>query len=178
MQVTHPDFSDVLRRGIERCRHGDWDTGLAFLGRIAEGDRPTTLPGLFYSYLGYGIALRQKRVQEGLRLCQHSVKIQFYEPQNYVNLARTYLLAGDRPGAVRTVLEGLKVMRQHPTLLQLHKELGIRSQPVLPFLSRSNPLNMLLGRIRHAWRGDAPKEEPAAADTPGMDETGIWTGRT
>lgn len=170
MDQPQPDYSDVLRRGIERCRRGDWDVGLAFLGRIAEAERSSALPGLFYSYLGYGIALRQKRVQEGLKLCQHSVKIQFYEPENYVNLARTYMLAKDRPGAVRAVLEGLKVIRHHPTLLQLHRELGIRAQPVLPFLSRSNPLNQLLGRLRHAWSGDAPKEE-APADERG-EETG------
>lgn len=178
MNVAQPDFSAVLRKGIERCRQGDWDVGLAFLGRIAESERSSALPGIFYSYLGYGIALRQRRVQEGLKLCQHSIKIQFYEPQNYVNLARTCLLAGDRPGAIRAVLDGLKVVRQHPILLQLHQELGIRAQPVLPFLSRSNPLNRLLGRLRHAWRGDAAKEEAAADTPPVMDETGIWTGRT
>ncbi len=172
MDQPQPDFSDVLRRGIERCRRGEWDTGLAFLGRIAEADHSATLPGLFYSYLGYGIALRQKRIQEGLKLCQHSVKIQFYEPENYVNLARTHMLAKDRPSAVRAVLEGLKVIHHHPTLLELHRELGIRSLPVLPFLSRSNPLNQLLGRLRHSWRGDAPKEE-AAGRPAGEDETGI-----
>jgi hypothetical protein len=161
VNVAQPDVSVVLRRGIDRCRQGDWEVGLAFLGRIAEAERSSALPGLFYSYLGYGIALRQRRVQEGLKLCQHSVKIQFYEPENYVNLARTCLLAGDRPAAVRAVLAGLKVVRQHPALLQLHHELGIRSQPVLPFLSRSHPLNQLLGRLRHSWRGDAPKEEVA-----------------
>lgn len=161
MNVAQPDLSHVLRRGIERCRQGDWEVGLAFLGRIAEAERSTALPGLFYSYLGYGIALRQRRVQEGLKLCQHSVKIQFYEPENYVNLARTYLLAGDRPAAVRAVIDGLRVIHHHPELLRLHTELGIRSQPVLPFLSRSNPLNQLLGRLRHAWRGDPPKGEAA-----------------
>jgi uncharacterized protein HemY len=161
MNAAQPDLSHVLRRGIERCRQGDWEVGLAYLGRIAEAERSSALPGLFYSYLGYGIALRQKRVQEGLKLCQHSVKVQFYEPENYVNLARTYLLAGERPAAVKTVLSGLKVVRQHPELLRLHRELGIRAQPVLPFLSRSNPLNQLLGRVRHAWQGDPPQEDKA-----------------
>ncbi len=164
MSVVQPDYSSVLRRGIERCRRGDWETGLAFLGRVAEAERSSALPGLFYSYLGYGIALRQRRVQEGLKLCRHSVKVQFYEPENYVNLARTCLLAGDRPAAVRAVLDGLKVDRQHPALLGLHRELGIRAQPLLPFLSRSNPLNQLLGRIRHAWRGDPPQEEVEKAE--------------
>lgn len=168
MNVSQPDFSDVLRKGIERCRQGDWEVGLAFLGRIAEAERSAALPGLFYSYLGYGIALRQKRVQEGLRLCRHSVKVQFYEPENYVNLVRTLLLAGERPAAVRAVLDGLKVDRQHRELLELHKELGIRKSPVLPFLSRTNPLNQFLGRLRHSWRGnEAPKEAPEKTDSEG-----------
>jgi hypothetical protein len=167
MHAAQPDLSSVLRRGIERCRQGEWEVGLAFLGRVAEAERSTALPGLFYSYLGYGIALRQKRVQEGLKLCRHSVKIQFYEPENYVNLARTYLLAGDRPAAVRAVLEGLKVIHHHPVLLQLHQELGIRAQPALPFLSRSHPLNRLLGRLRHAWQGDPPQEAAKKDDEEG-----------
>lgn len=165
MNTAQPDFSIILRRGIDRCRQGDWEVGLSFLGRIAEAERPTELPGLFYSYLGYGIALRQKRVQEGLKLCRHSVKIQFYEPENYVNLARTLLLAGERPAAVRAVLDGLKVDRQNADLLGLHKDLGIRKLPVLPFLSRANPLNQVLGRLRHAWRGSpGDNAQPGTAE--------------
>lgn len=115
------------------------------------------MPGLFYSYLGYGIALRDQRIQEGLKLCRHSVKVEFYQAENYVNLARTCLLARDRRGAIKAVREGLKIDRNHPGLLALHEDLGIRSLPVLTFLSRSNPLNVLLGRIRHAFRGQ-PRE--------------------
>jgi hypothetical protein len=29
--------------------------------------------------------------------------------------------------------------------------MGTRSAPVIPFLSRSNPLNRVLGRLRHRW---------------------------
>jgi hypothetical protein len=29
--------------------------------------------------------------------------------------------------------------------------MGTRRAPVLPFLSRSNPLNRQLGRLRHRW---------------------------
>lgn len=163
MSTSEPDLANILRRGVELCRGGDWDRGLAYLGRIAEADRASGLPGIFYSYLGYGIASRQKRVQEGLKLCRHAVKVQFYEPENYVNLTRTLLLAGaaERPAAVRAVLDGLKVDRNNEELLTLHRELGIRQLPVLPFLSRSNPLNQLLGKVRHAWTSNRePKADP------------------
>lgn len=142
----------VLQRGIELCRQGDWNGGLAFLGRIAEAERSTALPGVFYSYLGYGIARCQQKTKEGLKLCRHSVKVEFYEPDNYLNLARTCLLAKDRSGAIDAVIEGLRVDPQHVELLALHRELGIRRRPALPFLSRSNPLNLLLGRVRSLFR--------------------------
>jgi hypothetical protein len=111
------------------------------------------LPGLFYSYLGYGIALRDRRIRDGLKLCRHSIEVEFYQAENYFNLARTCLLANDRKRAVQAVRGGLKIDRNNPHLLALYKELGIRSQPVLRFLDRAHPLNQLLGRIRHAIRG-------------------------
>ena len=166
MSVSEPDLANILRRGVDLCREGDWERGLSYLGRIAEGDRASGLPGIFYSYLGYGIALRQKRVQEGLKLCRHAVKVQFYEPENYVNLTRTLLLAGERPAAVRAVIDGLKVDRNNEQLLALHRELGIRQLPVLPFLSRSNPLNQFLGRVRHSWQSSREPSKDAAKTEP------------
>lgn len=146
------ELLNTLRRGIDCCRRGDWNEGLRHLGQIAErGD--TGLPGIYYSYLGYGIALREKRVREGLQLCRHSVKVEFYQADNYHNLARTYLLARQRSAAVRTVMDGLKIDPHHLGLLVVQKELGIRGRPVLPFLDRGHVLNQLLGRLRHAIRG-------------------------
>jgi hypothetical protein len=138
---------EALRRGIELCRQGEWNDGLFFLGKIAEAGR-TDVPGIYYSYLGYGIARCQKRTEEGLKLCRHGVKLQFYEPDNYVNLARTALLANERGEAVQAVRKGLKVDHNNLELQALYRELGIRQSPVLPFLARSNPLNLVLGKIR------------------------------
>lgn len=149
-----PAVVDALRRGIDCCRQGNWNEGLSHLGWIAEKESTTGLPGLFYSYLGYGIALQQNRVEEGLKLCHHAIKLEFYEVENYMNLARTCLLAQDRKGAVQAVRAGLKIDRGHEGLLALYKELGMRRGPVLPFLSRSNLFNQILGRIRHAFQGN------------------------
>ena len=148
MIAADQDLDEDVRRGIECCRRDDWDRGLYYLGRVAQAERSTALPGLFYSYLGYGIARCQRRMQEGLKLCRHSIKVQFYETENYLNLARTCLLANERNEAVQAVLDGLKVDPQSLELQALHRDLGIRRPPILSFLGRSNPLNLLLGRIR------------------------------
>ena len=148
------EIAETLRIGVDCCRRGDWNQGLRYLGQIAEkGESAGSLPGVFYSYLGYGIAMRDRRVREGLKLCKHAIQVEFYQGENYVNLARTCMLARDRKGAVRAVRDGLKVDRNNKQLLVLYKEMGIRKQPVLPFLDRAHFLNQWLGRLRHALRG-------------------------
>lgn len=155
MKVVQSEISEVLSRGLECCRRGDWNEGLRHLGRLTEGgEMRDDLPGLFYSYLGYGIALVDRRIREGLKLCQHSIKVGFYEAENYLNLARTCMLANDRSGAVRAIRGGLKIDPHNQALRKLRKELGVRRSPVLPFLDRANPLNRFLGRLRHALRGE------------------------
>jgi hypothetical protein len=149
-----PEVANTVKAGIECCRRGDWNAGLHHLGKVtASEDANAGLPGLFYSYLGYGIALRDRRVREGLKLCRHAIEVEFFQAENYLNLARTCLLARDRKGAVKAVRAGLKIDRNNQKLIVLYKEMGIRSLPVLSFLDRSNPINVLLGRIRHALRG-------------------------
>jgi hypothetical protein len=53
---------------------------------------------------------------------------------------------------VRALGEGLKIEPDNPQLLDLQGEIGLRRHPVLPFLARSNPLNLVLGRIRHVLK--------------------------
>jgi tetratricopeptide (TPR) repeat protein len=158
---TRQEASGVVERAIEQCRKGNWEQGLPYLGQYASSEDRASLPGLFYSYLGYGIALREQRLDEGLKLCKHAIKIEFYHPENYWNLARLCLLARDRKGAVKAVRDGLKIDPHSPELLDLYKEMGMRRSPVLSFLSRDNPLNRMLGSLRHKLTG-----EPVVASKP------------
>lgn len=148
-----PEISDTLRRGLDFCRAGEWDRGLAILGYLAQSTDRSALPGLFYSYLGYGIARCERRVEEGVKLCQHAIKIEFYQPENYLNLARAQLLDDDRRAAVRAIAKGLKIDPHHLELLALQRDVGVRREPVLTFVSRDNLLNRLLGRLRHRLTG-------------------------
>lgn len=156
MTVARRETTDTLDRAVALCRQGDWKQGLSHLGRLTEAAERGSLPGLFYSYLGYGIARCEQRVHEGVKLCRHAIKVEFYQPDNYLNLARTLLLANDRRGAVDAVQRGLKVDANHPELVELGRELGIRRPPVLSFLSRKNPLNIFLGSLRHTLERKKP----------------------
>lgn len=146
------DVSATLQQGIHACRAGDWEKGLSLLGGLADRNIQD-LPGLFYSWLGYGIALHEKRYRDGLRLCEHAVKKQFYEADNFYNLARTRMLLDDRPKAVEAMRQGLRLNSRHRGLRKLERSLGRRSRPVLPFLSRSHPINRFLGKLRYDLNG-------------------------
>ena len=140
----------VCERGIELCRQGEWQKGLTDLAWLVKGKQAKNLPGLCYSYLGYGLAHTQKQVEKGRKYCRHGVKIEWFQPENYYNLARTCLLAERyKTEAINAVNDGLKVDPEHPGLKELHKQLGYRRPPMLRFLSRGNILNRILGLLRH-----------------------------
>jgi hypothetical protein len=153
MAIGSAVLQKLAERGVNYCRQGDWDTGMACLARVAEVDNGgSELPSLFYSYLGFGIAYREGRIREGLDLCRHACRISFYEPENLINLARTSLIAGQRGEAWRAIRRGYALDSSNRVLRKLHSKLGVRKRPVLRFLGREHPLNRLLGRLRHGLR--------------------------
>jgi hypothetical protein len=139
-----------MEQGIALCRAGEWERGVTTLTHY--GEQGGRLSSLGYSFLGYGIAHLHRKVPEGLRLCRHAVKLEFFQPDNLLNLARTELLAGNRRAAVDSLQRGLALDPQHAALRELEKRMGSRRSPVLGFLARDNPLNVLLGRLRHSIR--------------------------
>ena len=157
--TAQTDLQSSALEGIELCRKGKWKDGMDILGHIAEADRQgTELPGLFYSYLGFGIAKFQRKTQEGVALCQHAIKVQFYEPENYLNLARVHLLRHNRGKAVEAIHRALKLSPRHPEVLKVIREIGYRRRPVVAFLSRDNPLNVWLGKMRYQMQQSKPSQ--------------------
>lgn len=145
------DLEELAWRGIELCRTGDWQAGVYCLGRVMEGEASgeEEIPGLFYAYLGFGMARYHDRPEQGLELCRRALEMDRYQPESYYFLARLYLLIGDRRSAYQIVERGLEIATDDSRLLEVRRELGERRPPVLPFLGRRHPLNRYLGRVRH-----------------------------
>lgn len=151
MHLDSSNWRSVLcQRGIESCRRGDWKKGLEDLKTARRGSRTLDLPPQAYSYLGYAQAKVEGDLREGLKLCRFAVTQQFYEAEHYLNLARAQLLANDRKEAYRTIERGLRIDATADELHAMQREMGRRRRPVLPFLGRTNPINRLLGSVRHA----------------------------
>ncbi|NJL29834.1 MAG: hypothetical protein HC897_19055 [Thermoanaerobaculia bacterium] len=158
-------WARLYERGLERCRSGQWELGLEDLISIYGSVRRSDLPGLFYSYMGFGLARNLGQLDRGLKLCHRAIELEFYQPDNYLNLARTQLLSKNRGGAVQAVEQGLQIDPNHPELLELQQALGARRAAVIPFFSRHNPLNRFLGRLRHDLERKSAPQTPSSVLT-------------
>ena len=148
------DTLTQANRGVELCRAGEWQKGLILLAEVPNSElSDRRLRALSYSYLGYGIAKFQRQARQGIKLCEQAVSIELCEPEVFLNLVRTRVMINDRRGAVAAVKRGLQYHPEHPVLTEYLRKLGIRRQPVLPFLSRGNLLNRILGQLRFQWSG-------------------------
>ena len=116
--------------------------------QVAPIDTPKAASGL--SWFGLTLALVRKEYKAAVDLCRRAIELEFYNGDHYANLARVYLAAGNRKKAVETAEQGLKLIPEHEYLLEVRQSLGFRSKPSVPFLERSNPINVSLGQARHA----------------------------
>ncbi len=112
---------------------------------------------LILSYFGWLQAVIDKKPRSGVTFCRRALAsfrtrdsyiAGSVYPVLYLNLGRALLLSGRKKEAVESFGKGLAYDRWHRELKQEMTALGIRKQPILPFLSRSNPVNRLLGRLR------------------------------
>lgn len=151
-----------IQKGIRAAKQGDYLLAMnlltdAYAGGEFKAHNSKSVEGL--SYYGLCLALVQKKYKEAIDVCKKTLTMNFFNPAHYANLARVYLAASMRKKAIETLDEGLRSFADDKQLLALRAELGVRSRPVVPFLERSNPVNVTLGRTRHSKK---EKPEPAA----------------
>jgi tetratricopeptide (TPR) repeat protein len=141
----------ILRDGVALIRVGDHASAIRRFEEVYKSsDLPKPVSGLSY----YALCLSKVRKQhrEAIALCERAVTEKPDDPIHYANLAEVYLLANRRMKAVKTTHEALEKFPRTKVILDLRDRVGERRRPVIPFLARSNPLNMVLGHIRHTWR--------------------------
>lgn len=117
------------------------------------------------SYFGLCLALVQKKYKAAADLCKRAIDLEFYNGDHYVNFTRVYMLVGNRKKAIETAEAGLKIAPEHEGLIQVRRELGVRSRPAVPFLDRSHPINVSLGQARHAKKVADPQPQPRRRKT-------------
>ncbi len=123
----------------------------------------------FMSWYGVTLVLVEKNSNLGVVLCDEALRTAGPDPELLLNQARVHVALRQRERSVRAIVRGLELWPQDPRLIAARDALGIRRPPVISFLSRNNPLNRVLGRLRHKWsRRHTPDYElsPVALGVP------------
>ena len=151
--VTKP--ADYLRAARTHLRNNEQKKAFVLLQQAAVQfpDEPVIL-----SYFGCLQALVDKKYRSGIETCKRAFTLlkgkeiddveKFY-PLFYLNLGRAYLAAKKKQDAINAFTSGLKYDRSYSELLKELRGLGVRKQPPIPLLGRSNPINKYIGLLLH-----------------------------
>jgi len=72
----------------------------------------------------------------------------------YFNLGRAYIAGGTKKEAVDALNKGLRFDKKNKDILNELNRLGVRKLVPVPFLSRSNPVNEIIGvMLRKSKKG-------------------------
>jgi hypothetical protein len=106
----------------------------------------------FMSWYGVTLVIVERNSNLGVQLCDQALRSGGVDPELLLNSARVHVALNQRERAVRAVARGLELWPEDDRLRAARDALGIRRAPVISFLSRGNPINRVLGRIRHRWQ--------------------------
>jgi predicted Zn-dependent protease len=115
----------------------------------SEGDlQDKRLAAASFSYYGVCVAMVKHKYADAIKYCNVSVKANFLEPEHRINLALVYLEREDRKNAVQNLEAGLRLQPSNKRIHRIFREIGQRKAVMFTFLSRDNPINQWIGKMR------------------------------
>jgi len=145
---------DRIQEAVAWTRSGRYEDAIevfeAYLAKLsAEGElTDKRFAASAFSYYGLCVAMVKHKYAEALQYCNISLKSNFLDPEHRINLALVYLERDDRKNAVRNLEAGLRLQPSNQRIQRIFAEIGRRRPVALSFLSRRNPINVWLGRMR------------------------------
>ena len=161
---------ESYHRGVEAFSEGRRLEAMALFEAAIELDKQfgaARAQARYLSYYGLCLALESHRVAEGVALCREATALEFYNPELYCNLGRVLIAARRRHDAYQALRQGLRLERGHPGIVRELRGMGRRRRPVFPFLSRRNPINVLLGRLTYSRKPASHVGDTAGAEARG-----------
>ena len=134
---------ELFRLGTEALDAKNYAAAHRYLQAALEKERSAD----HLSQYALSLALHTRVIQPSIALCQEAVKKDPKNPEHFLRLGTVYLVAGRKKEAIRIFRLGLRVGK-NATIVRWLQLLGDRKTPIIPFLSRTNPLNKYLGKIR------------------------------
>jgi hypothetical protein len=163
-----PDPAGPLQEGLARYLARDLPGAHA---AFVQAHRRAPRDPRAMSWYGLTLVVVERNLSLGTLYCDEALRAAGPQPELVLNQARVQLFLGHRERAVRALARGLELSPQDHALRAAQEAMGRRRRPVVPFLSRGNPLNVWLGKLRHRWQGRAPRQ-PLSAATLGLPPAG------
>lgn len=111
----------------------------------------------YLSYYGLARAKAYGATPQAIQACETAARRDFFNPDLLLNLGRAYLLAGKTTKALAAFHRGLELAPTHKGILSEYKKIDRRERPPIGVVSRSHPLNKMLGKLRSSLRARVPK---------------------
>lgn len=152
--LSHGGMRDKIQEAVSWTRMEQYDEAIDVLEEFlpvlsAEGDlQDKRFAAAAFSYYGLCVAMVRHKYAEAVKYCNISIKANFMDPEHRVNLALVYLERGDRKNAVKNLEAGLRLQPSNKRIHKIFAEIGRRKPVMFSFLSRKNPLNVWIGRLR------------------------------
>ncbi len=157
--MTHGAMRERVQEAVSWTRSERFEDAIAVFEKYlpilsADGDlQDKRFAAAAFSYYGLCVAMVKHKYAEALKYCNISVKANFMDPEHRINLALVYLERDDRKNAVQNLEAGLRLSPSNKRIHKIFNEIGQRKPVLFSFLSRRNPINIWLGRLREPTAG-------------------------
>ncbi len=150
----HHGHNDYFSRGLRHWQEQDLDKAQIYF-RMADqsAERGDEQRNLYTSY--HGLAMVHAGDLSGLNFCRQAAALETRLADVFYNLALVEFRLNHRYRGCVAVAKGLRLDSRHLGLLRLRREMGVRRKPVVGFLSRDNPINIMLGKVTYPLRKKA-----------------------
>jgi tetratricopeptide (TPR) repeat protein len=153
-EISFEAMRDAIQDAVAKTRRERYDDAIeifeAYLSVLSsEGElSDKRFAASAFSYYGLCIAMVRRKYAQAIKFCNISVKSNFLDPEHRLNLALVYLERNDRKNAVRNLEAGLRLQPSHPRIQRIFADIGRRKPVTFSCLSRRNPINRWIGRLR------------------------------
>jgi len=150
---------DKIQEAVSWTRQEEYDEAVGVFEKYlpvlsSEGDlQDKRLAAASFSYYGVCMAMIKHKYADAIKFCNVSVKANFLEPEHRINLALVYLERDDRKNAVQNLEAGLRLQPSNKRMHKIFRDIGQRKAVMFTFLSRRNPINQWIGRLREPKTG-------------------------
>lgn len=142
---------EVYQRGRKALARNQLREALALFEAAIEVERRQGQNGIqprYLSHYGLCLALAGERRREGIHFCREAASRESFNADIQCNLGRALLAAGRRREAHQALRRGKAIEPSHVGIRRELHRMGRRRRPVLRFLSRNHPVNVILGKAR------------------------------